>query len=84
MISPPTDGSAALPVPFAIGGTILSRPGGILSVLQPKKWFKGCENLRSMIESESRVKYRKAMRLVQIYNNLVESGVSWNSIKALD
>jgi len=59
--------------------------GGVLSVIQSNGWFqdKGYENFRSFIESECGLKYRKGMHLIEIYNGLVESGVSWDQVKHL-
>lgn len=61
------------------------RLGGVLSVIQAQGWFhdKGYENFRAFVESECGMQYRKSMYLIQIYNGLVESGVSWDQVKHL-
>lgn len=61
------------------------RLGGVLSIIQSQGWFmeKGYQNFRGFIESECGLKYRKGMHLIEIYNGLVESGVSWNQVKHL-
>lgn len=61
------------------------RLGGVLSVIQAQGWFhdKGHENFRSFVEAECGMQYRKSMYLIQIYNGLVESGVSWDQVKHL-
>lgn len=58
--------------------------GGALSVIQSNEWYKETnENFREFVEVEFGIKYRKAMYLIAIYNNLVESGVEYEKVKAL-
>lgn len=59
--------------------------GGVLSVIQSQGWFmdKGHENFRAFVEAECGIQYRKAMYLIQIYNGLLESGVTWDQVKHL-
>jgi len=59
--------------------------GGVLSVIQSNNWYgdEGYETFRSFVETEYGIHYRKAMYLVAIYNGLVDSGVTWDSVKGL-
>ncbi len=59
--------------------------GGVLSVIQSNAWFveEGYESFKDFVEGTLGMKYRKAMYLVGIYNNLVESGVAWDKVKAI-
>lgn len=61
------------------------RLGGVLSAIQAGGWFmdKGHETFRAFVEAEAGVEYRKGMYLIEIYNGLVESGVSWDQVKHL-
>lgn len=61
------------------------RLGGYLSKIQNEGWFmeKGYETFKSYVESDCGIQYRKAMYLIQIYNGLVASGVSWADVKHL-
>ena len=59
--------------------------GGVLAKIQADGWFmeKGYENFRGFVEAESGLEYRKAMYFIGIYNNLVQSGVKWETVKHL-
>lgn len=57
--------------------------GGILSRIQLEGWVGEYENFRTFVTTEHGINYRKAMYLISIYNDLVESGVSWNKVKRL-
>jgi len=61
------------------------RLGGVLSLVQAQGWYmdKNYENFRAFVEAETGILYRKAMYLIQIYNGLVESGVTWEKVKHL-
>lgn len=57
--------------------------GGVLSLVQRNNWFKGYANLKEYCANEFGLDYRKAMYYIGIYNNLLDSGVSWDSVKHL-
>lgn len=61
------------------------RLGGVLASIQANGWFmdKGHETFRAFVESECGLPYRKSMYFIEIYNGLVESGVSWDQVKHL-
>lgn len=59
------------------------RMGGILAKIQTENWFGEYDNFRSLVEAEYHINYRKAMYLVGLYNDLVESGVPWAKVKHL-
>lgn len=57
--------------------------GGVLCRMQEENWWKasGHETFKSYLDAEHGLGYRKAMYLIDIYRNLVDSGVSWESVK---
>lgn len=62
--------------------------GGVLAAIQDKAaqegneaWLDGCESFRALIESRFNMHYRKAMYLINIYKNLVEKQIPWNTVK---
>jgi hypothetical protein len=57
--------------------------GGVLSRIQTNEWFKPHASFKDYIENEHGMKYRRAMKWIEIYNNLAESGVPWSSVKEL-
>lgn len=59
--------------------------GGVLSVIQANSFWegKGFETFKEFMEEEFGMPYRKGMYLIQIYNDLVESGVPWESVKGV-
>lgn len=57
--------------------------GGVLSVIQANSWFTPYSSFKEYVESEHGLNYRRAMYYVQIYNDLVESGVPWDKVKHL-
>lgn len=59
------------------------RMGGILAKIQVEGWLGEHPNFRSLVEAEFGIKYRTAMMWVAMYNNLVESGVSYSKLKRL-
>ena len=61
------------------------RLGGVFSVIQANGWYHddGYENFRQCVEDKFGVQYRKAMYLIQIYNDLVASGVKWSQVKSI-
>lgn len=59
------------------------RLGGLLSVIQQKKWFEPHETFRAFVEAEFPIKYRKAMYLIDIYRKLVDGNIPWDAVKAV-
>jgi hypothetical protein len=60
------------------------RLGGVLAVIRDHDWWKGKhESFKAMIENGFGLRYRKAMYCVQIYEDLINSGVAWASVKTL-
>jgi hypothetical protein len=57
--------------------------GGVLAVIQTNQWFGEHDTFRAYVEAEFGLSYRKAVYLVAIYTALVQSGVSWDKVKAL-
>lgn len=57
--------------------------GGVLSLVQRNSWFKGYANLKEYCSNEFGLDYRKAMYYINIYNNLLDSGVAWDKVKSL-
>jgi len=59
--------------------------GGVLSVIQANSFWEGqgFETFKEFMEEELGMPYRKGMYLIQIYNDLVESGVPWESVKGV-
>ncbi len=57
------------------------RLGGVLSVIKAGNFIGEHESFRAKVEAEFEMKYRKADYLIEIYDNLVASGVKWNDIK---
>jgi hypothetical protein len=59
------------------------RLGGMLSVIQDKKWFTGFESFKELVQDKFGLHYRKAMYLIQIYKDLVEKEIPWSVVKDL-
>jgi hypothetical protein len=59
----------------------LFKIGGILSVINAHKWFGEHKNFKELVEKEFNMEYRKAMYLADIYNNLLENEIPWESVK---
>ncbi|HEY0820202.1 MAG TPA: hypothetical protein VGD46_15555 [Rhizobacter sp.] len=62
------------------------RLGGVLAVIQGNSdWWKadGFDTFREFIENRFGIQYRKAMYLIGIYGNLVESGVPWEKLSGI-
>jgi len=63
--------------------------GGVMSVMQANGFWDDSvgpddekyDSFKVFMETEYGMPYRKGMYLIQIYNNLVESGVSWDDVK---
>jgi hypothetical protein len=61
------------------------RLGGVLSIISSHKFYEadGFETFRAFVEQKHDIKYRKAMYWIDIYEKLVESGVSWNKVSTV-
>lgn len=61
------------------------RLGGTLSTINTNSWFEkaGYDNFHAFVEAELGLKYRKAMYLIQIYDNLVEAGIPYEKVKSV-
>jgi len=61
------------------------RLGGILTVIRDHAWWheEGYPTFKELLEGKIGLKYRKAMYLVQIYEDLINSGVTWGEVKSL-
>lgn len=61
------------------------RIGGVLAVIRDHGWWQdeGFDSFRAMLEKKFGLKYRKAMYWVQIYEDLINSGVAWDQVKSL-
>lgn len=61
------------------------RLGGVLSAISTNKFYlaDGYDNFKTFVEDKYGIQYRKAMYWVQIYDKLIESGVSWNKVKSV-
>lgn len=60
--------------------------GGLLALVQSNEYWKaggGHANFKAFIEDKYGIQYRKAMYLISIYTNLVNSGVHWNQVSAV-
>ncbi len=59
------------------------RIGGTLSAIAAQKFYKvaGFENFNEFVEAIYGMKRRKAQYWIQIYDDLIDSGVPWNKIK---
>lgn len=75
---------------FTLADTLLEQAGtndfklgGVLSVIQTHGWFEGYPSFRAMVDDRFKMHYRKALYLVQIYNDLVENQIPWEKVKGL-
>ena len=64
------------------------RLGGVLSLIQEKSskedsWLGGTTSFRDLVQEKFGLHYRKAMYLIDIYRNLVEKQIPWESVKGL-
>lgn len=59
--------------------------GGTLSVVYSSDWWKesGADTFKDYVETTFNLSYRKARYLIRLYDDLVESGCSWESFKNL-
>jgi hypothetical protein len=64
------------------------RLGGVLSRIQEQSteddaWLSGQTSFRDLVQETFGLHYRKAMYLIDIYRNLVEKQIPWESVKGL-
>ena len=59
------------------------RLGGVLSVMKKNNFIGDHETFREKLEADTDIGYRKAEYLIDIYDNLVASGVKWDDIKTI-
>jgi hypothetical protein len=57
--------------------------GGILSTIQNHKWFDPHASLDEWVKNNTAIKRSKARALIQIYNAIVKSGVTWTKANHL-
>jgi hypothetical protein len=59
------------------------RLGGVLAVIHSNEYWKGDghESFKDFVDAEFGMHPRKALHLISIYTNLVNSGVEWDSVK---
>jgi hypothetical protein len=58
--------------------------GGVLSVMQKEKWYDPCASLDEWVEKNTGMKRSKARALIQIYNAIVDSGITWGQVKHIE
>jgi hypothetical protein len=58
--------------------------GGILSTIQKQKWFDPHASLDGWVKNNTGIKRSKARALIQIYDSIVKSGVTWARVKHLE
>jgi hypothetical protein len=58
--------------------------GGVLSVMQRGKWFDPCASLDEWVENYTAMKRSKARALIQIYNAIVDSRITWGQVKHIE
>ncbi len=59
------------------------RLGGVLSVIKAGNFIGDHESFRKKVEAEFDMGYRKADYLIEIYENIVASGVKWKQIQSI-
>ena len=61
------------------------RLGGVLAVIRDNDWWQseGMESFKELLEKKFGLRHRKATYLIQIYEDLVNSGVEWDQVKSL-
>ena len=55
--------------------------GGVLSVMQKEKWYEPRVSLDEWVENYTGMKRSKARALIQIYNAIVDAGITWGQVK---
>ena len=70
------------------GGVCEFRLGGVLARIQSQaeteggdEWLDGHASFKELIDEKFSLQYRKAMYLIDIYTNLVEKQIPWDSVK---
>jgi hypothetical protein len=58
--------------------------GAVLSVMQREHWFDPFGSLDEWVESKTVMKRSKARALIQIYNAIVDAGITWARIKHIE
>jgi hypothetical protein len=58
--------------------------GGILSMIQERKWFDPCASLDEWVEKNTAMRRAKARALIQIYDAIVKSGLKWADIQHIE
>jgi len=61
------------------------RLGGVLAVIRDHEWWRDakCESFKELLEKQFGMRYRKGAYLIQIYEDLINSGVEWDQVKSL-
>lgn len=59
--------------------------GGVLARIQEESWWEGGdhENFKDYVEGVLGLAYRKSMYLINIFDKLVEAGVSWSEVSSI-
>lgn len=59
--------------------------GGVLARIQEEGWWEGSEHesFKLYVENVLGLKYRKSMYLINIFDKLVEAGVSWADVSSI-
>jgi len=57
--------------------------GGILSAIQKHKWFEPSRSLDGWVKKNTAIKRSRARAWIQIYDAIVECGVTWAKVKHL-
>jgi hypothetical protein len=55
--------------------------GGVLSMIQKRKWFDPYPSLDEWVEQNTTISRAKARALIQIYDAIVKSGVKWVDVR---
>jgi hypothetical protein len=55
--------------------------GGLLAVMQREEWFYPFSSLEEWVENNTAMKRSKARALIQIYNAIVKSGITWAQVQ---
>lgn len=76
---------AALPALMESVDSNYIRLGGVLATIRDEGWWQdeGYATLSECLEKHFGLQYRKAAYLMQTYENLINSGVAWEQVKAL-
>lgn len=58
--------------------------GGVLSMIQKRKWFDPCASLDEWVEKNTAISRAKARALIQIYDAVVKSGLKWADVQHIE